>query len=124
MQTVLQILLLTTALGLASAAVLLAAARPRGTRRTGRRAPRPAGPRAYPYADMPGFSREQLEAIARMPVPPHHDNDQVADGPRLRSALNGASLWLRSGCGRRHGILSADAVVRAPDLQRRHRRAF
>ncbi|MBR0871167.1 hypothetical protein JQ633_12415 [Bradyrhizobium tropiciagri] len=29
-------------------------------------------PHASPYRDMPGFSREQLEAIARRPVEAHH----------------------------------------------------
>jgi hypothetical protein len=67
MITACQILNIIIALGLACA--ILAALRGRGI---GRQCPPPADPYFHPFGDMPGFTREQLETIARRPVELHH----------------------------------------------------
>jgi hypothetical protein len=40
----------------------------------GRQCPPPADPYFHPFGDMPGFSREELEFIARRPVELHHQS--------------------------------------------------
>ncbi|ODM71719.1 hypothetical protein [Bradyrhizobium elkanii] len=56
--------------------------------RIGRRPHRPAAdPHAYPYADMPGFSREQLEYCAHRPVELHHAS--CGELPRRSAAGSG-----------------------------------
>jgi len=73
------------------AAILLAfavlAPLPGDARRVGRRRqPRPIDPHLSRYADMPGFSPEQLEEIARRPVEQHH----ASDGELLRRSAAGS----------------------------------
>lgn len=82
----LSIAILFTALGLVSAVMV---SRPREPR-AGRRHFGSAGRRS-PYADMPGFSRGQLEAIARRPVELHH----ASDGELPRSAAGSGTVSSR-----------------------------
>lgn len=72
------IVLVFIALGLVSAVMVSRPREPRAGRRLNGPAGRPAfDPHFYPYGDMPGFSREQLEAIARRPVELHHGLDYL-----------------------------------------------
>ncbi|MCP1832794.1 hypothetical protein [Bradyrhizobium sp. USDA 4545] len=76
------IALVFIALGLVCAVMV---SRPREPR-VGRRLHGSADPYRYPFGDMPGFSREQCEAIARRPVELHHE----PDGELLRRSAAGS----------------------------------
>lgn len=59
-------------------------------------------PMLNPFGDMPGFSDEQLRRVARMPIPPHHDDHYGHSlGVALRVKDGGAGFHIPSGWRRR-----------------------
>lgn len=97
-----QIVNIIIALGLACATV--AALRGRGI---GRLSPPPADPYFRPFGDMPGFSREQLEFIARRPVELHHHST----GPATPADRAGGGI-----------VFLSDAAAGSPSRRSRHAR--
>jgi hypothetical protein len=104
-QIILAILIVFTAIALACAVRLWTA--PTRGHGIGRRRPPPADPFSRPFGDMPGFTRAQLEEIARRPVEEHHD---------LSTA--GCATPAARGSG---GVFLSDAAAVSPTLRRRSR---
>ena len=89
LKIILTIALLFTAIGLLCAVAL---ALPRGAG-IGRRCPPAADPFRSPFGEvptiMPGYTREQLEAIARRPVAWHHDRNSARTAIRADQGSGG-----------------------------------
>lgn len=97
-----QIANIVMALGLACG--VMAALRGMGI---GRRPPA-VDPYFHPFGDMPGFTREELETIARRPVELHHDTYTRRAGDAYPSSVAGSG---------RLPISSADSAARTPVAQ-------